>query len=58
MGMLAAVALDSATASTEPEQRTFGETDYGGELWIRVKSNEKARTNPVLDRAWGPGVRA
>jgi len=54
-GLLGAVFFVNMTVTTLEEQRTFGQSDLGGGLGLRVKLNKRSRTNITLDHGWGDG---
>lgn len=52
-GLLGAVAFLNLTGTTLPDEQTFGRTDKGGGIGLRVKLNKRSNTNLSIDAAWG-----
>ncbi len=52
-GLWGAVAFVNLTATTNPESQTFGKSDPGAGVGLRVKFNKRANTNLTVDMAWG-----
>jgi hypothetical protein len=52
-GLWGAVVFANLTATTNPESQTFGRSDPGGGIGLRIKFNKRADTNLTVDMAWG-----
>jgi hypothetical protein len=52
-GLLGMVAFLNATGTTDEESGTFGRTDWGGGVGLRIKLNKHANTNVTSTTAGG-----
>jgi hypothetical protein len=52
-GLLGAVLFLNLMGTTVPESQTFGRTDKGGGVGLRVKLNKRSNTNLTVDAGWG-----
>jgi hypothetical protein len=52
-GLLGAVAFLNLTGTTLADAQTFGRTDKGGGVGLRVKLNKRSNSNLSIDAAWG-----
>jgi len=52
-GLWGMVAFLNATGTTDEDSGTFGRTDWGGGVGLRVKLNKHSNTNVTIDHGWG-----
>jgi hypothetical protein len=52
-GLWGMVAFMNATGTTDENSGTFGRTDWGGGVGLRVKLNKHSNTNVTIDHGWG-----
>jgi hypothetical protein len=52
-GLWGAVAFLNTTTTTEPESGTFGSSDFGGGVGLRIKFNKLSNANLAIDHGWG-----
>ena len=52
-GLLGGVMFFNVLTTTDPVEQTFGRTDKGGGLGLRIKFSKQANTNLSIDHGWG-----